>query len=566
MLKINDTNSLKSDIKVKLQEFSNQDSYPISIMNCSVQDNVDLFDVNNKFLYKASDGLEYDLKEALRRRLINAQKQTKSSLSSNFFQRIFDNIKSFLGFGDSTKWFNKIIDKKFEYLDSANNIETLFKSITKLDYTKENVEMFLKDEVKLGFEIYAEDLIDEPIKTEAEAPNIDYNYSYKATFSNEEIELKDNEKVFFNNIKRALPNDYQEKFQKLLTTGKLTQEKPAQTTTILESLNKILNENRAEEIDNLVLLKECIDLLENPYLVTQHGENIPKEYENDFIKKYVESEKEMFNPNFSGNYTKDEIDLITNYRYLGTCAAASLEYSILAQNPNEFFKMIENLSSENKEYKKQISFNKNTKEELELSLTKFDVPHKFINENTCEIIIKADEDAYFLSEIQINNKDENERSICDILAQSAIMNLGSRQTYNSITDTRSANELTQDTGGLIDFEVQFIDKILLNNKDKIYKEYMTVDNNLHITQRENLNIIKNDILKALEVNKSVIIGQVFSDNNHINGGHEITIVGYEKNLNGEGFFIIQDSDDEVNKPVAIPEKELLQQIHHAMVI
>ena len=146
------------------------------------------------------------------------------------------------------------------------------------------------------------------------------------------------------------------------------------------------------------------------------------------------------------------------------------------------------------------------------------------------------------------------------------MNLGSRQTYNSITDTRSANELTQDTGGLIGFEVQFIDKILLNNKDKIYKQYMTIDNNLHITNRENLDIIKNDILKALEVNKGAIIGQVFSNDNKINGGHEITIVGYEKNLNGDGFFIIQDSDDGVNKPVAISEQELLQQIHHAIVI
>ena len=97
MLKINDTNSLKSDIKVKLQENLNQNSHSASIMNCSVQDNVDLFNANNKFLYKASDGFEYDLKEALQKRLMNAEIQTKSSLSSNFFQRIFDNIKSFLG-------------------------------------------------------------------------------------------------------------------------------------------------------------------------------------------------------------------------------------------------------------------------------------------------------------------------------------------------------------------------------------------------------------------------------------------------------------------------------------
>ena len=554
MLKINDTNSLKSDIKVKLQENLNQNSHSASIMNCSVQDNVDLFNANNKFLYKASDGFEYDLKEALQKRLMNAEIQTKSSLSSNFFQRIFDNIKSFLGFGDSTKWFNKIIDKKFEYLDSANNIETLFKSITKLDYTKENVEMFLKDEVKLGFEIYAEDLIDESIKTEAGVPNVDYNYSYKATFSNEEIELKDNEKVFFNNIKRALPNDYQEKFQKLLTTGKLTQEKPAQTTTILESLNKILNENRAGEIDNLVLLKECIDLLENPYLVTQIAEDIPVEYQDYFIKESAEIQNYRF--------IEDTQALVRN---LNTCAAASTEFALLTRNPAEFFSFIEGLTSENKEYKKIYSFDSKNKQNIEHLLDLFKIDRKIINENTYEITIKADENAYYLANIQNKHKDQNERGICDILAQAAIMNLATRGGYNSITDTRLPNVLTQDREGLVSFEVEFVSNILMNSKNwQNQKIYQDIDINGFIVKRVESNVLKADIVDSLKSKGNIVIGYTFSENNQIFGGHEVTIVGECKNLANEKFIIIQDSDDDVNKPVLLPEKEFLSSIHHVI--
>ena len=46
-------------------------------------------------------------------------------------------------------------------------------------------------------------------------------------------------------------------------------------------------------------------------------------------------------------------------------------------------------------------------------------------------------------------------------------------------------------------------------------------------------------------------------------GHEITIVGYRKNPNGEGVFVCQDSDDDLSKPIEMKESFLLKSIHHA---
>ena len=77
--------------------------------------------------------------------------------------------------------------------------------------------------------------------------------------------------------------------------------------------------------------------------------------------------------------------------------------------------------------------------------------------------------------------------------------------------------------------------------------------------------VKNEILRTLKEKNNVIAGLIHTDReNRCFGGHEITIIGYTTNLQGQGFFIIQDSDDEKQKPVTISERELLKQLHHAI--
>ena len=64
---------------------------------------------------------------------------------------------------------------------------------------------------------------------------------------------------------------------------------------------------------------------------------------------------------------------------------------------------------------------------------------------------------------------------------------------------------------------------------------------------------------------NIIIGYTWPDEENGNrlAGHEITIVGSKTSPKGETIFICQDSDDDVAKPIEMPESELLPSIHHA---
>ena len=68
----------------------------------------------------------------------------------------------------------------------------------------------------------------------------------------------------------------------------------------------------------------------------------------------------------------------------------------------------------------------------------------------------------------------------------------------------------------------------------------------------------------MALGQNVIIGYTHLDkNNKVDGGHEITIIGYEKDENGKGFFICNDTDDNKDEPIRISEETLLPLIHHA---
>lgn len=539
-----------------------------SLVFCPIENEGDCFKRQNneptKFLYKASDSKNYSLSDFLLSKITNQEELIYKSFDNNFFKSTFDKIKSFFNIGYNTNEFSKKVYNVIDIIETSTDITKMFESITGLKYSDENVEKLLKNEIKLDFEYYAEKIIEKNYDLTPAAPIIEKSYSYNK-FNNPNIEFTDQEKIMYDEIQLSLDEKYKNKLQALLDNGKLVCNNK-DYTPILESFYKILTKERVNEIDNIALLKECIDLLENPYQITQNAENIPEEYKNDFFEKYKDLKKNLSEETFVANDVEDDEDLL-KFRSLSTCSAASIEYSFLEQNPNEFFKMIENLTSENKEYKKIIKLDNYQNKELELQLLNFNIPFEKINESTYEISIKADNDAYFLSKIQVNNKDEYERGICDILAQSAIMNLASKQTYNSITDTRSTNEFSQDTSGLVFSEIDFVSKLLLNNAfNKFCKPYIYLDKNNVIETKINTEIIKKDILKTLEAENNVITGLVFIDDDFVLGGHEVTIVGYEQNLNGNGFFIVQDSDDYENQPVAIAEEDLLSRIHHAIVI
>ena len=145
------------------------------------------------------------------------------------------------------------------------------------------------------------------------------------------------------------------------------------------------------------------------------------------------------------------------------------------------------------------------------------------------------------------------------------MQLGSRQTYNSLNAKRAPNEWTQDEGGLIEFEKTFVESVVEDkNTTSVIYQKLNNDGRL-VGYTKDFATIKKELLDTLKMGHNINIGYTWADpyNEGRMAGHEITIVGYRKNPNGEGIFICQDSDDDLAKPIEMKESFLLKSIHHA---
>ena len=187
------------------------------------------------------------------------------------------------------------------------------------------------------------------------------------------------------------------------------------------------------------------------------------------------------------------------------------------------------------------------------------------NFNKAVVLLKPDKNAIIRARIQNNHRDKGERSMIDVLMQSTMMQLGSQQTYNSLTDKRAPNQWTQDNGGLIDFEKTYVESIM-EDKNTTSVIYQKVDENGKLAGYEkDYATIKKELLDTLALGQNINIGYTWSEPENGNklAGHEITIVGAKENKNGETIFICQDSDDGLDKPVEMHESFLITHIHHA---
>lgn len=373
-----------------------------------------------------------------------------------------------------------------------------------------------------------------------------------------ELITKD-EKKKYKELTEELDGKYRKKLEVALKTGKLLKNDSDNGTSVLDNLHKILKEERDPGLDGLTILKECLDILDNPFVITQHGEDIPNDYKTPvlgLVTNMSEDRDELAKANF-------ELD---NF-HTGTCPTASVEFDLATKHPAEFFRIVEGLTSPKNEVTKLIdmdALSEKTSDAVWL-LNAFKTPHKKLSFDKAEVLLKPDENAIIRARIQNNHRDKGERSIIDVLMQSTMMQLGSQQTYNSLTDTRSPNAWTADTGGLIEFEKTYVESIM-ENKNTVSVIYQKVDKDGKLAGYEkDFATIKKELLDTLAMGHNVIIGYTWPepDNDNKLAGHEITIVGTKEGKNGETIFICQDSDDDVDKPIEMLESYLLPKIHHA---
>lgn len=387
---------------------------------------------------------------------------------------------------------------------------------------------------------------------------------YKPASYTSQVTLRTNlatkdEKKKYKELSEELTPKYRKKLEYALKSGQLLKNNSNDKSTVLDNLYKIITEERDPGLDKISLLEECLDILSNPYVITQTCEDIPKEYQKAVIGLITGLDT---NPNRILQ-TKYELDTM----HTGTCPAASIEFDLATKHTAEFFRIVEGLTSPKHEVTKRIKLDSLSENSLDAIwlLNTFKVPWKKESFDTATLLLKPDENAIIRARIQNHHRDKGERSMIDVLMQSTFMQLGSQQTYNSLTDKRAPNDWTQDDGGLIEFEKTFVESVI-EDKNTTSVIYQNVDEEGRLSgYTKDFGTIKKELLGTLKAGYNINIGYTWPDpyNENRLAGHEITIVSYKVKPNGEGVFICQDSDDDKDKYIEMSERELLPKIHHA---
>lgn len=350
-------------------------------------------------------------------------------------------------------------------------------------------------------------------------------------------------------VKSKLDKTSQAALKRLEQRGILTDNNSNDGSTVLDNLYKIATEPRLMGLSDKQILAEVIKALDNPASITQKFGDIPENVANEISQETGEA------------FPEQALNVVSS-----SCVVASMEFNLASKTPAEFVRFAEGLSG------KQYSVDKNIKMSAIADgtvsglwhLREFNTEHSISNNwEDVSIKIKPDRNAIVRARVQSSYKDPNERSCVDALIQSALLNLGSQHTYDALTDERTG-KFNADKAGLTDFEKNFVENVVFG-KPKISVVYQVLDENGYLTGYNcELSEMKQHILKSLEAGENVIIGYTHMDENKkIDGGHEITITDYKQDEQGNGIFVCNDTDDNIDKQIEVKEEQLLPIIHHA---
>lgn len=391
------------------------------------------------------------------------------------------------------------------------------------------------------------------------------------------------DRLMYSQISEFIGKENKGRLDNLLRNGKLLSNVSNDGTNTLQNLYKIMQDSRANGLDNKKVLTETIKTIENPMVINQHFGKIPdletpsvlaNEWFTTFNNGIGFNSK--LAPHFrEAKYTGpfiaiDKEDL--NVEYSGTCVASSIEFNLADRKPAEFARLVSSLTGSDMSANIHLKYTDIAKTKLEAieTLNNFGIEHSPLSLDDVSITIRPDKNALVRAKVQQNRPDNSTRSLVDTVMQSTFMQLGSANTYNSLLDKRNDDFIT-DGKGLAQFEVNVVENIVDNNIDgnidNVSVVYQNVDENGKVNSYNyDYETTKKHILDTLNSGKNVIMGITELDqNNQIigNSGHEITIIKAETRPDGKLNFIGSDSDDNIIGAVSFKEEDLIPKIHHA---
>ena len=379
-----------------------------------------------------------------------------------------------------------------------------------------------------------------------------YHPSFCGETTNKSIKFPSiiSDKMKLHKIKSKLDDKSLEQLKSLQKKGILKNTDSNDGSSVVDNLYKIATEPRIEGLNDSLIIAEVINALDNPFSITQKFGDIPEPVAQELsAASGQEFPKSLYN--------------VSSH----ACVAASIEFNLASKKPAEFARFAQGLSSSDYSVKKNIKMSDisgGTAEGLWV-LREFGIKSQLnTNWEDVSLEIKPDRNAIVRARVQTSYKDPDERSCVDVLIQSALLNLGSQHSYDALSDERQIGKFNPEKYGLSDFEKNLVEQIVMETP-KVSVLYQDIDGEgklrgYHAEPEET----KQHILKSLELGHNVIIGYThFDDDGYVDGGHEITIIGYGKDENGDEFFICNDTDDNLDEPITVSVEKLLPLIHHA---
>lgn len=320
-------------------------------------------------------------------------------------------------------------------------------------------------------------------------------------------------------------------------------------SSVLENLYKITQEPRIQGLNTSQILTEVITSIANPATITQKFGDIPAESIKDI-------ENQTGKP-----VPKSAYNVVSS-----SCVAASIEFNLASRSPAEFARFALGLTGNNYSVKKTVNMSDISSGFAEgiWKLREFNTESSVSKDwNTVSINIKPDRNAIVRARVQASYRDKGERSSVDVLMQSAILNLASQNSYDALIDERTG-KFNPDKSGLTDFEKNYAEQIVFATP-KVSVVYQNLDENGYLVGYNcKPEETKQHIIKSLQLGHNVIIGYThLGADNKVEGGHEITITGYQQDKDGKGYFICNDTDDDIDSLITVSEEKLLPLIHHA---
>ena len=349
-------------------------------------------------------------------------------------------------------------------------------------------------------------------------------------------------------VQSKLDNSAVDAFNRLKKYGVLDNNSSNDGSTVLDNMYNIVTKERISGLSDKQILSEVIKALDNPFSITQKFGDIPNN-----VAKEISAEMGKEVPKRAYNVQSS------------SCVVTSMEFNLAANKPAEFVRFAEGLSGKSYSVDKKVklsTISDSTSNAL-YCLREFNTNSQINNWDDVTVRIQPDRNAIVRARVQSSYKDPGERSCVDVLIQSALLNLGSQNTYDAITDERTG-KFNNDNTGLTEFEKNFVEQIVFETP-KVSVVYQNLDDNAKLVGYAGRHDeTKQHILNSLKLGQNVIVGYTHLDENkYVHGGHEITIIGYKEDENHRGYFICNDTDDGIDKPIIKYADEFIPLIHHA---